>query len=151
MRRVAEIIYVTEENRQSFIDGAINPDIETQEILWLCGVRKQQYFALNELLFMTFEYEGNDFNTDMSKMASYLDKKGLLIKKRRKDVPLDMRDKVDWWAPVKRLGSVLDTKPGVKDEAGLSLMAMLDGAMVENDEYNNIAFDEDDWSEGFHF
>jgi len=151
MRRVAEIIYIVEENRQSFIDGAVNPDIETQKVLWLCGVRKQQYFALNELLFMTFEYEGNDFNADMSKMASYLDGKGLVVKKRRKDVPIDMRDKVDWWAPVKRLGSVLDTKPVTEDENGLSLMAMLDGAMAEGEDYSNIAYDEEDWSEDFHF
>lgn len=150
MRRVAEIIYITEENRQSFIEGAINPDMETQEVLWLCGVRKQQYFALNELLFMTFEYDGSDFNADMSKMASYLDGKGLLVKKRRKDVPVEMRKQVNWWAPVKRLGSLLDSKPGAQDETALSLMAMLDGAMVESEDYSNIAYDEDDWSEGLH-
>ena len=88
MRRVAEIMYIVPEEREAFLDGAINLDDETANVLWMCGVRKQQYFSLNELIFMTFEYEGQNFDTDMKKMAIYLDGKGLLINKRRKDVPV---------------------------------------------------------------
>jgi len=151
MRRVAEIIHIVEKDRQAFIDGAINPDEETSRVLWLCGVRKQQYFALNELLFMTFEYEGNDFAEDMNKMASYLDGKGLLVKQRRKDVPANKRDESNWWAPVKRLGSILETSPIKEPDKEYNLMDMLDGSMGDYGSYRNISFDEDDWSEGFHF
>lgn len=146
MRRVAEIIHIVDSQRDDFINGAINPDKETQEALWLCGVRRQQYFSLNDLIFMTFEYEGNNFSDDMKKMAKYLDQKNLLVKQRRKDVPANMLNTSNWWAPVKRLGSVLITNPNTEDENSHNLMAMLDGAMTGGDDYSDIAYDEDDWS-----
>lgn len=151
MRRVAEIIHIVPEKREEFINGAINLDKESEKVLWMCGIRKQQYFALNELIFMTFEYDGNDFKGDMQKMASYLDSKGLLVKARRKDVPTEERDTTDWWAPVKRLGTVLDIKPVSEEELNYDIMEHMDGSMSTSDYYGNISFDEDDWSEGFHF
>lgn len=151
MRRVAEIIYIVDEERDAFISGATKPDVDTQKVLWLCGVRKQQYFELNDLLFMTFEYDGNDFAGDMNKMASYLDSKGLLVKQRRKDVPVEQRSKTNWWAPVKRIASILDTNPGLESvTATMNLVAMLDGSMNESDDYKDIGYDEDDWSESLH-
>lgn len=149
MRRVAEIIYVVENEREAFLDGAIHPDAETERVLWLCGVRKQQYFSLNEFIFMTFEYEGNDFNGDMNKMALYLDSKGLLVKQRRKDILPEKRSTTNWWAPVKKLGTVLDHKPAIKESVNYNLMDLLDGSMTEYDSYSNISYDEDDWSEEF--
>ena len=151
MRRVAEIIYVVPERREEFLKGALNLDDESANVLWACGVRKQQYFALNDLIFMTFEYDGRDFEGDMKKMAIYLDSKGKLIKTRRKDVPADKRDTTDWWAPVKRLGTVLDSKPKNEDDIQYELKDYLDGAMSDETSYGNLAYDEDDWSEGFHF
>lgn len=154
MRRVAEIMHIVEAERENFLNGLLNPDEETQKIQWLCGVRKQQYFSLNELIFMTFEYEGNDFNSDMAKLASYLESKGHLIKERRKDVPLDKRDTTNWWAPVKKLGTLLDTKPKFIDnesELQSDYMEMLDGCMTEfGNTKQNLAYDEDDWSESIH-
>jgi len=151
MRRVAEIIYVVPERREAFLEGALKLDDETANVLWMCGVRKQQYFSLNELIFMTFEYDGHNFDDDMKKMAIYLDSKGMLIKKRRKDVPVEERDTTDWWAPVKRLGTVLDSKPVEEEEMDYSLMEHLDGSMSNEASYSNTSYDEDDWSDGFHF
>lgn len=150
MRRVAEIMYIVPERREKFLEGALNLDDETANVLWMCGVRKQQYFSLNELIFMTFEYEGHNFDVDMKKMAIYLDGKDLLIKKRRKDVPVDERSTTDWWAPVKRLGTVLDSSPK-KDDEIYTLMDYLDGSMSAGTSYGNTSYDEDDWSDSFHF
>lgn len=150
MRRVAEIIYIVESEREAFLKGALHPDQETEKLLWLCGVRKQQYFALNDLIFMTFEYKGDHFEEDMTKMAAYLDSKGLLVKMRRKDVPLEQRTSTNWWAPVKRLGAVLESKPDFEEEDEDSqemYMAMLDGCMSMSDEGNDISYSEDDWME----
>lgn len=150
MRRVAEIIYVVESEREAFLQGVLNPDEETKKVLWLCGVRKQQYFALNDLIFMTFEYKGDHFEEDMGKMAAYLDSKGNLVKMRRKDVPLDKRDTTNWWAPVKKLGTLLEEKPDFADEEDDSqeaYMAMLDGCMDMQDTGSDISYDEDDWME----
>lgn len=151
MRRVAEIIYIVPERREEFLKGALNLDDESARVLWMCGIRKQQYFALNDLIFMTFEYDGHTFDEDMKKMAMYLDGKGLLVKKRRKDVPVSERETTDWWAPVKRLGTVLDSKPFNEEYIDYSLMEHLDGAMNGGSSYGSTAYDEDDWSEGFHF
>lgn len=154
MRRVAEIIYVVESEREAFLQGALNMDEETQKVLWLCGVRKQQYFALNDLIFMTFEYKGEHFKEDMDKMAAYLDSKGLLVKMRRKDVPIEERATTNWWAPVKKLGTLLETRPDFVDDEDnqwrVDYMAMLDGSMGMQDINNDISYDEDDWSEGMH-
>lgn len=151
MRRVAEIIYIVPERRENFLSEVLNLNEEALKVLWLCGIRKQQYFALNELLFMTFEYDGKNFDNDMKKMAAFLDQKGLLIKTRRKDVPIDERTTTDWWAPVKRLGTNLDETPFAEEVAEYRLMDYLDGTMVADSSYGDTAYDEDDWSEGLHF
>lgn len=149
MKRVAEIIYVVKEEREAFLNGALNLTEEEAQAIWLCGVRNQQYYALNDLIFMTFEYEGNNFNEDMAKMASYLDTKGLLVNKRRKDVPLEERETTNWWAPVKKLGTLLTSKPVMNKQQEI-FDCYFDGEMISKKQYN-IAFDEDDWSEGMHF
>lgn len=151
MKRVAEIIYIIEPERESFLKEALNLNEEEKKRLWLCGVRKQQYFALNDLIFMTFEYEGNDFNGDMVKMANYLDSKGVLIKKRRKDVPVSERQTTNWWAPVKRIGSVLDEKPFFEREIlEFDSTDMFSGYTGSSSDYNDISFSEEDWIDDFH-
>lgn len=147
MKRVAEIIYIVEEQREEFLKGILNPDEETQKIQWLCGVRKQQYFALNDLIFMTFEYKGDNFNEDMNKMAAYLDTRGYLVKKRRKDVPAEERKTTNWWAPVKKMGTFLETKPSfIDDSETQDYITKLDGSMVRS-ETNDIAYDDNDWND----
>ena len=149
MRRVAEIIHIVEDEREAFLKGALNPDEEAQKVLWMCGVRNQIYFALNELIFMTFEYHGDDFASDMKKMAAFLESKGQLVSLRRRDVASDLRGSTNWWAPVKRLGALLTQSPFDGDGKSWDddYMAMLDGCMEDNDSYNDISFDENDWSD----
>lgn len=150
MKRVAEIIYVVESEREAFLNGALNPDEEAEKILWLCGVRKQQYFELNDLIFMTFEYKGKNFAEDMKKMAAYLDTKGLLVKMRRKDVPMEERATTNWWAPVKSLGTLLTDKPDFGDDEDAvqySYGEMLGGCVTSQGNVSDISYHEDDWTE----
>ncbi len=150
MKRVAEIIHIVEGEREAFLEGCLHPDNETQKVLWTCGVRKQQYFSLGELLFMTFEYKGEDFSEDMKKMAAYLDSKGLLVQKRRKDVPKELRETTNWWAPVKKLGACLETEPeGLRNTSTVDFFCY-EGHMLSGSVHNDIAYDEDDWSESMH-
>lgn len=153
MRRVAEIIHIVEPERQEFLSRVQQLSVEEAKVLWLCGVRKQQYFQLNDLFFMTFEYEGTDFQADMGKMAAYLDSKGHLVKLRRKDVPVEERETTNWWAPVKRIAELLTGEPDFGKDAATDqedYMAMLDGCMGETDNHSDISYDEDDWSESMH-
>lgn len=146
MRRVAEIIYIVESEREKFLNEAIHLDEEAKRFLWLCGVRKQQYFMLNELIFMTFEYEGVDFYSDMVKMSAYLNNKGVLVRKRRKDVPVSERETTNWWAPVKKLGTLLEHRPVFdSDEEEMDRQSMLSGYTVSDD--FDISYSEEDWDD----
>lgn len=146
MRRVAEIIYIVESEREQFLNNAINLDEEAQKALWTWGVRKQQYFMLNELIFMTFEYEGNNFYSDMEKMTEYLDSKGVLVKKRRKDVPANERATTNWWAPVKKVGTVLEHKPDFdSDDKEIDRQSMISGYTGGSSEGLDMSYSEEDW------
>lgn len=155
MKRVAEIIYIVPEKRQEFLQHCLNPSVEHQQILWMHGVRNQYYFQLNDLILMTFEYVGKTFREDMDIVASYMKSQGYLVEKRRKEVPEEERAITNWWAPLLRLGSVLEKDPMPDDEEeGLSLEEqyheMLNGCMNENTTRYDTAYDEDDWSESIH-
>ena len=147
MKRVAEIIYIVESERETFLKNALNENDETVKVLWKCGVRKQQYFALNDFIFMTFEYDGNDFNGDMTKMSNYLDSKGLLVKKRRKDVPPEERATTNWWAPVKKLGSLLERNPNFSDNDDTWELETEGMAKATSSSSYNMSYDDDDWTE----
>lgn len=155
MRRVAEIMHIAPELRDQFIEEALHPDEQTLKVMWKCGVRNQQYFGLNNLLFMTFEYVGNHFKEDMAEMAQYLEASGHLITKRRRDVPLSQRDTASWWAPVKKIGQLLDETPAfAKGDAEMSwendYHSMVGGGMIEH-YVTDTTYDEEDWVDDFHF
>ena len=151
MRRVAEIIYVVPEQREEYLKTHLNPSERVSQILWIHGIRNQFYFALNDLLLMSFEYEGKDFYKDMAAIAAYPEMKDYLVQTRRRDVPADKQMSTNWWAPLKRMGSTLTESPMPDDEdEGYTLeeqyRSMISGEMVKND----ISFDDDDWSESIH-
>lgn len=156
MRRVAEIIYIVPEQREDFLRNSLNPPKELQQVFWLNGIRKQYYFQLNDYILMTFEYIGKSFRQDMDRVTSYMKKKGYLVEKRRKELSDGERFCTNWWAPLKRLGSVVTQSPMPDDEAKeLSLTEqyreMLNGCMEENSIHYDTSYDEDDWSESIHF
>lgn len=155
MKRVAEMIYIVPEKRDEYLRKCLNPNLETQQILWIHGIRNQYYFKLNEFIMMTFEYVGSKFREDMNAIAKYPEIDALLVKKRRKDVPMEARSTTNWWAPVKRLGSILTESPMPEDrDEELSLTEqyheMLSGRMGTESSGYDISYDEDDWSESIH-
>ena len=65
------------------------------------------------------------------------------------------RQTTNWWAPVKRLGSILTESPMPEDrDEELSLTEqyheMLSGRMGTESSGYDISYDEDDWSESIH-
>nr|WP_296832771.1 hypothetical protein [uncultured Marvinbryantia sp.] len=155
MKRVAEMIYIVPEKRDEYLRKWLNPSLKTQQILWIHGIRNQYYFKLNEFIMMTFEYVGTKFQEDMNAIAKYPEIDALLVKKRRKEVPGEERDTTNWWAPVKRLGSILTESPMPEDrDEELSLTEqyheMLSGRMGTESSGYDISYDEDDWSESIH-
>lgn len=155
MLRVAEAMYVIREEREAYLMRCLNPDREVREILWLHGIRNQYYFALNDLIIMTFEYVGEDFQRDMAEMAAFPNVREYMVRMRRRDVPADRLSAMNWWAPLKRLGGILTENPLKEEESELSAeeqyREMLSGYMSDEVPENDIAFSEDDWSESAYF
>lgn len=155
MKRVEELIYIAPERREEFIQKWLNPSVKTQQILWMHGIRNQYYFQMNDYILMTFEYVGTRFQKDMDALCAYPEIDSLLVKKRRKEVPKEELTTTDWWAPVKRLGCILQESPMPEDkEEELSLTEqyheMLNGSMQNGAARYDISYDEDDWSESIH-
>ena len=144
-------MHIVKQDREDFLDGALKPDERTKQVLWSCGVRKQQYFELGDLIFMTFEYQGDSFSEDMDKMAAYLDSRGHLVRKRRKDVPPELRNSTNWWAPVKKLGTVLNEEPEGLGKTDTVDFFCYEGHMLNTTFHNDISYDEDDWTESAHY
>jgi L-rhamnose mutarotase len=156
MQRVAEVIHIVPEERESYIEQCLNLDEENQQFLWLHGIRNQFYFELNDLLLMTFEYIGNDFYKDMAAIAAYPKSQKYMVPTRRREVPADKLATTNWWAPIKRLGGILTSSPLPDDEEEeLNLQeqyrSMISGDMLHEAMKNDISFSEDDWSESVHF
>ena len=155
MRRVQEVIYVVPEEREAYLQQHLNPTEKIKQILWVHGIRNQFYFNLNDFILMTFEYVGRDFHKDMAEIVAYPEMKGFFVQKRRKDVPIDQQMTTNWWAPLKKIGSTLTESPMPDDEEEeLTLeeqyRSMVSGYMTEDTTTNDIAYDEDDWSESIH-
>lgn len=151
MKRVAEVMYIVPEQREAFFEKSLHPSEEDKKVLWSCGVRNQHFFGINGLVVMTFEYVGEQFKEDMQKMSAYLDAHGHLIKKRRRDVPPAERDITNWWAPVKKMGSVLETSPfGEKEtDLGEQFLSIDDFGVFTTE--SDMSYDEEDWTDDFHF
>ncbi len=154
MKQVAEIIYVVPEERESFMNAVLHPSQETQKLLWLCGVRNQGYYSINDLIIEVFMYEGNHFYEDMAKLSAYLEKQGMLIEKRRKDVPASEQKTTSWWAPLKKYGLLLPESPFREEDEGESFeeryRGMTSGEMQDSGVERDFSYDEDDWSESIH-
>jgi L-rhamnose mutarotase len=154
MRRVQEIIYIVPEEREAFLERCLHPTKEIKQIYWQHGVRYQYYFAMNDLILMTFEYVGNDFYKDMDAIADYPEMHKYMVRRRRKDVPLEERATTSWWAPLKKLGVLLTVSPMDEEDEDLSeaeqYHSMTSGSMVAAEAKYDITFDDDDWSDSIH-
>ncbi len=150
MRRVQEIIYVVPEEREEFLKRCLHPTKGVRQAYWEHGVRYQYYFSMNEFILMTFEYVGNDFYKDMDALVENPELHRYIVRKRRKDVPVEDLKTTNWWAPLKKLGCILTASPMDDEEAEMSQGEMLGGCMSSDEAKYDITFDDDDWSESIH-
>ncbi len=155
MRQVQEIIYVVPEEREAFIEKHLNPPTEILQILWKHGIRNQFFYELNDLILFSFEYVGANFYKDMASVTAYVETQGFFVQKRRRDVPIEELTTTNWWAPLKKLGKLLNENPMPSKEDEFSMEeryhSMLSGFTFNSDDAaDSISYDEDDWSESVH-
>ncbi|MBQ7371428.1 MAG: hypothetical protein IJW67_06035, partial [Blautia sp.] len=110
-------------------------------------------YELEDYILETFEYGGNHFYQDMSKLAAFLEQKGVLVKKRRRDVPADELNTTSWWAPLRKLGNLIseDAEADSAKEDSEMYREMTSGYMDEEQAKYEMSYSEDDWSESIHY
>lgn len=153
MKRVAEIIHLVPEERDSYLQKYLNPSDKTAQTLWNCGIRKQFYYEFGGDILRTYEYTGKCFQIDMEILSKTEETKDFFLKKRRRDVPEENRNTTNWWAPLKWEGAVLmDEPPCEESEQSFreQYHSMMSGKMEEDEELSQFDYDEDDWSESIH-
>mgnify|MGYP004449294495 FL=1 len=115
-KRVAELIHIVPEEKEAYMEKLLNPSTKLSRILWMHGMRNMQYYSLNELIIMSFDYIGEDFYMDMTLMQENPEVRDFLIQTRRRDVPVEEREKTNWWAPMRKEGRILKESPMPDDE-----------------------------------
>ncbi|MDO4616713.1 MAG: hypothetical protein Q4B03_04560 [Lachnospiraceae bacterium] len=151
--RIAEIMHIVPEEKDAFLDRLINPDEETQQFMWIHGIRRQYFYEMGgDMILYVFGYQGDNFKKDMEALTTIMAAKDILIAKRRRDVPIHELTTTNWWAPLKKAGSNLFDNPLPDDVDETEIEAMLsqvtDRVSVGTFDF---AYDEDDWSESSHF
>lgn len=157
MKRAAELIFIVPEEREAYLKKYTEPSEQTAKLLWKCGIRRQFYYAIDNLLLRTYEYTGKHFLEDMEKISSAPETSDFFLKKRRRDVAEAEREHTNWWAPLKWYGSSLTSDPCDEDEDGEEenmtceerYHCMTSGDMGKN-ECKDFCYDDDDWSESIH-
>ena len=153
MRRAAELIHIVPEEKEDYLRRYLNPSDSVAQILWICGIRKQYYYELDNLILRTYEYSGKNFYKDMAVLAENPQTHDFFVDKRRRDVPEAERENVNWWAPLKWLGNSLHSDP-TPDEEEMPFNewyhSIMSGKMDEEIDEKEYSYDEDDWSESVH-
>ena len=63
-----------------------------------CNIRNYSIYLIDNTLFSYFEYMGNDFNSDMAKMAADPTTQKWWAVCKPCQVPLEKREEGEWWA-----------------------------------------------------
>ncbi len=152
--RIAEIMHIVPEEKDAFMERMINLDEETQQFMWIHGIRRQYFYEMGgNMILYVFGYQGDNFKKDMEALTTIMAAKNILIAKRRRDVPIHELTTTNWWAPLKKLGTNLNENP-LPDDTDMDELEAVLSHVTENVHVVgriDTAWDEDDWSESAHF
>lgn len=70
VKRIGEMIKVKPEGKADYIRHHANPMPGVNETLKACHIRDYSIYSRGDYLFATYEYDGDDFEGDMAKMAA---------------------------------------------------------------------------------
>ena len=70
VRRFGQIIKVKPEGKADYIAHHANPMPGVNEMIKECHLKNYSIYTRGEYLFSYFEYDGDDFEADMDKMAA---------------------------------------------------------------------------------
>ena len=103
IQRYGSVIRVKPEKLMEYKELHANPWPEINHMISVCNIRNYSIYYKDGYLFSYFEYVGDDFKTDMQKMAA-----DSLTREWWKltdpcQVPLKSRKEGEWWASMEEL------------------------------------------------
>jgi L-rhamnose mutarotase len=100
MQRHAHIIHLRPEAEAAYkkYHQAVWPDVLNK--ITDCNIRNYSIFLRDGVLFSYFEYIGDDFATDMAKMAADPKTQEWWAITKPMQRPLEERGEDEWWAPL---------------------------------------------------
>jgi L-rhamnose mutarotase len=76
---------------------------EVLEMIRACNIENYSIFWKDDLLFSYFEYTGDDFESDMTKMAAHAKTREWWALMDPMQVPLETRKPGEWWAEMEEV------------------------------------------------
>ncbi len=103
MERHGQIIKVKPDKVEEYIEYHKNVWPGVLETIRECNIRNYSIFCRNGYLFAYFEYIGDDFEKDMSKMADDPITQDWWDTVKPLQEPLESREEGEWWAEMKEV------------------------------------------------
>ncbi len=103
MERMAYLIGVRTEAIEEYerIHEAVWPEVLAT--IHACNIRNYSIFRLENMLFAYYEYVGDDYQTDMAKMAAEPITQAWWKITDRMQVPVDEARPGEWWSAMKEV------------------------------------------------
>ena len=98
MKRFGQLIGVKPEKFEEYKKYHSQVWPEVLEKIKECNIQNYSIFYKDNLLFAFFEYTGNDFSTDMDKMAADPKTQEWWAVMKPMQQPLENRKEGEWWA-----------------------------------------------------
>ena len=98
MKRFGQLIGVKPEKFEEYKKYHSQVWPEVLEKIKECNIQNYSIFHKDNLLFAFFEYTGNDFSTDMDKMAADPKTQEWWAVMKPMQQPLENRKEGEWWA-----------------------------------------------------
>jgi L-rhamnose mutarotase len=103
MKRYGSVLKVVPEKIEEYkrYHAAVWPEV--LRTIKDCGIRNYSIYLKDDLLFGYFEYHGEDFATDMEKMAASEKTREWWAIMRPMQVPFPTREEGEWWADMEEV------------------------------------------------
>ena len=103
MKRYGQVIRVRSEKLKEYKKLHADAWVDVLKMIKECNIRNYSIYHKDDFLFAYFEYIGQDFDTDMAKMAADPVTQKWWGVCKPCQIPLDTRADGEWWAAMEEV------------------------------------------------
>ena len=103
MMRIGQMIKVKPEGKADYIKWHANPLPGVNEMIKECNIQNYSIYSRGDYLFAYFEYDGEDFDADMAKMAADPNTQAWWDVVKPLMQPLDDRAEGEFWSDMEEV------------------------------------------------